>query len=383
MAICSDLDETPSADAYFSIATFLNTHGNTPIGRGVGLEVGNTIYFNMPKDQFAYWNTDDISRTKIHRLIRSGHIDCLHSFGDLATTREDAKLSLMALERHGCRLSVWIDHAQARTNLGRDIMQGYGDLTDDPAYHADLTLGHGVRYVSMGRVTSLIGQGTRYRPLDIFDLKRPVSSGRSLLKDVAKYALAGRNDGKYRLHAQNRVMRETQLRDGQGIVEFMRCNPHPQGVSCGDNSIGMGEVLTDRYLSKLINCGGSAVIYTHLGKKLRPKDYFSTKTRTAFERLASYSGDGRILVTTTRRLLGFKEAASKVSGRIVDRRDQRCVELKVPDGCDESGITFYWDGELPKVLVNGTERQDIQVNPVDETGRASVGIRWNKLEWGL
>ena len=59
-------------------------HGDGP---GVGLEVGNSIYFDMPPGQFAYWNTDDAGRAMVRALIRSGHIDCLHSFGDLATTR--------------------------------------------------------------------------------------------------------------------------------------------------------------------------------------------------------------------------------------------------------------------------------------------------------
>ena len=54
MTICSDLDETPDRARYFEIARFLNTDAETPAGKGVGLEVGNTIYFNMPNDQFAY-----------------------------------------------------------------------------------------------------------------------------------------------------------------------------------------------------------------------------------------------------------------------------------------------------------------------------------------
>ena len=39
------------------------------------------FYFDMPPDQFAYWNTDDAGREMVRALIRSGHIDCFHSFG--------------------------------------------------------------------------------------------------------------------------------------------------------------------------------------------------------------------------------------------------------------------------------------------------------------
>ena len=104
LAICSDLDETPDRHVYEDTARYLNTHRMTSMGPGVGLEVGNTIYFDMPPDQFAYWNTDDAGRAMIQALIRSGHIDCFHSFGDLARTRGHAGRALDELARHDCRL---------------------------------------------------------------------------------------------------------------------------------------------------------------------------------------------------------------------------------------------------------------------------------------
>jgi hypothetical protein len=62
LAICSDLDETPDRNQYFNLMKFLNSRDLTPLGPGVGLEVGNSIYFDMPADQFSYWNTDDQGR---------------------------------------------------------------------------------------------------------------------------------------------------------------------------------------------------------------------------------------------------------------------------------------------------------------------------------
>ena len=79
LAICSDLDETPHRGVYRDIARFLNTTETTVMGVGVGLEVGNTIYFDMPPSQFAYWNTDDEGRAMVRALIASGHVDCLPS----------------------------------------------------------------------------------------------------------------------------------------------------------------------------------------------------------------------------------------------------------------------------------------------------------------
>src|SRR5262245_38924678 len=78
LAICSDLDETPTAADYFEMTRFLNTADATRLGRGVNLEVGNTIYFDMPDSQFSYWNGDAAARARVRALIASGHIDCLH-----------------------------------------------------------------------------------------------------------------------------------------------------------------------------------------------------------------------------------------------------------------------------------------------------------------
>jgi hypothetical protein len=103
VAICSDLDGTLDRDQYLGIARFLNTEEATPAGKGVGLEVGNTLYFDMPDDQFSYWNTDDQGRAAVRRLIRSGHIDCFHSFGDLATARDHARRALEEAGPRGTR----------------------------------------------------------------------------------------------------------------------------------------------------------------------------------------------------------------------------------------------------------------------------------------
>jgi len=53
LAICSDLDETPDRHVYWEIMRLLNTTETTAMGPGVGLQVGNTICFDMPPDQSA------------------------------------------------------------------------------------------------------------------------------------------------------------------------------------------------------------------------------------------------------------------------------------------------------------------------------------------
>lgn len=309
LAICSDLDETPDADTYFELMRFLNTTEDTSMGPGVGLEVGNSIYFDMAPGHFSYWNADEKHREKIRALIRSGHIDCLHSFGDLATTRAHAARALEELEKHGCQLKVWVDHAVAPTNFGSDIMRGHGDEPGHPAYHADLTFAHGIRYVWRGRVTSVIGQDQPASLAGIADWRHPVGSWKTILKETLKQTLARCGNRKYSLHAPNQTIRPVRLRDNECEgYEFLRCNPHWQGVSTHDTGWGIGQVLTERFLDRLVARRGNCILYTHLGKLGPGKRTFDEATVQGFRRLADYYRSGKILVTTTRRLLDLRSA---------------------------------------------------------------------------
>jgi hypothetical protein len=281
---------------------FLNTTKLTSLGEGVGLEVGNSIYFDMAPGQLSYWNAGEKDRERFRELIKSGHIDCLHSYGDLAATRAHAGRALEELERHNCRLSVWVDHAVAPTNFGADIMQGHGDEPGHPAYHADLTLAHGIRHVWRGRVTSVIGQD---RPLSfrgIADWNHPAGSTTTVAKELTKQVMARCGSAKYRLHASNHLLQSARLRDHSLVREFLRCNPHWNGVSCCDTGYGIGEVLTARFLDRLVERRGWCVLYTHLGKLgggRQPGRSFVD----GFRRLAEYHRSKKIRVTTTSLLL--------------------------------------------------------------------------------
>ncbi len=361
------------------------------MGPGVGLEVGNSIYFDMPPDQFAYWNTDDAGREMIRALIRSGHIDCLHSFGDLATKREHAGQALDELSKHGCMLEVWVDHGTAVTNFGADIMQGHGDQVGHEAYHADLTVGYGIKYVWCGRVTSVTGQDVPARLGGIFQWGHPVKSGRTLLKEYAKQKLARRGSRKYAMHGENQTLQRSQLRDGRPVYEFMRCNPHWAGVSSCEQGRHIGRVLTERMIDRLIRRGGTCILYTHLGKIDNREVPFDQEAVGAFRRLAEAFRSGRILVTTTRRLLGFRRAVREVA--FETQYDERGLRIVVNTGSgvgcprelaesDLQGLTFYVpEPARTRVVIDGREANDIVRNAPDHMGRASVSLPWPALEF--
>lgn len=391
LAICSDLDETPDRYVYWEIMRFLNTTENTAMGPGVGLEVGNSIYFDMPPDQFAYWNTDDAGREIIRTLIRSGHIDCLHSYGDLATKREHAARALDELDRNDCKLEVWLDHGTAPTNFGSDIMQGHGDEPGHEAYHADLTTDYGIKYVWRGRVTSVTGQDIRTSLGGIFHFGHPVASARTLLKEVIKNKLARKGNQKYAMHGQNKTVCPSVLRDGRGVYEFMRCNPHWGGVSSFDQGRHIGKVLDDIFMNRLIKRCGTCVLYTHLGKSDNRNVPFNQKAIHAFVRLAEEYHSGRILVTTTRRLLGYRRAVREIAFSSTDTERGLQIDINTRSGAspiaelsdiDLCGLTFYvHDSDTAQVTINGKEVTRLQRNKPDYTGEPSVSLSWLFLEF--
>ncbi len=381
LAICSDLDETADAQVYAEQMRFLNTREPTTMGAGVGLDVGNSIYFDMPPGQFAYWNTDDAGREMARALMRSGHIDCLHSYGDLAVSRAHVERALQELERHQLALKVWIDHAQAPTNFGTDIMQGHGDEPGHAAYHADLTLRHGVRYVWRGRVTSVIGQNTEANFGGLWRAATPLASGKTILKEAAKQMLGYSGNEKYRVHAGNRLLHSSQLRDGQPTVEFLRCNPHPAGVDTGDTGAGLGEVLTARFLDQLVEREGVGLLYTHLGKL--PGRIFPEATVRALHLLKQYSEAGKILVTTTRRALDYARMTESSTLSIAEDAKSGVMNITCDPawtGEELQGVTLYTNSVVNELRLHG-RAVPWQTNPVDETGRASVSIPWEPLKF--
>lgn len=390
LAICSDLDETPTADDYFDMLRLLNTTGATRLGPGVGLEVGNSIYFDMPRAQFSYWNGDDRARAAIRALIQSGHVDCLHSFGDLATTRAHAGRALDELARHDCALRVWVDHAVAPTNFGADIMQGSGDVEGSAAYHADLTCGFGIEYVWRGRVTSVIGQDVPRRLGGIARWRHPAASSVTAAKEAAKGWLARAGSPKYDSHRANDLVWASGLRSGQAVYEFLRANPSWAGISVYETADGFGEVVTDGFLRRLVARGGACVLYTHLGKTRQPGRVLMPSAREALERTARAFSSGSLLVATTTRLLDFCRTRRAVTWK-ARLSDDGGVKIDLTTGPSRAGsiddralagLTFYAANPARTTLmVNGRRELPVRQNPKDSSGRASISVPWPRLEF--
>jgi hypothetical protein len=382
LAICSDLDETPDWQAYIQTMKYLNSNDSTLMGLGINLEVGNSIYFDMPKGQLSYWNSSESVRGQIRALIRSGHIDCLHSFGDLAETRMHAGRALDELSKHNCSLRVWVDHASAPSNFGSDIMCGSGDIPESKAYHADLTCGYGIRYVWRGRVTSVVGQGVDRSVRGIFTHRHPIASVITVGKELAKIALACSGHRKYTLHRRNAISADVCLRSGHSVQEFMRCNPYWGGVSLSATANGLAHVLTTRMLSHLVKSNGICILYTHLGKVAHRREPFNAGTRIALERLTRASEERKVLVASTHRVLRYCRMMRRVTVDSTTAGATQFVRVLTHEAdLETEGLCIYVPAHSRLVLtVNGREITHYARNEADHTGMHSVSLPWRRLE---
>ena len=380
--LCSDLDETPDWQTYAAICRFLNTTDDSPMGPGLGLEIGNSLYFDMPDDQFAYWNTSELGREMTHRLIQSGHIDAFHSFGDLCTTRSQARKNIEALQSAGCELKVWIDHAQAISNFGADIMQGQGDVKDSESYHADLTLDAGVEYVWVGRVTSVIGQNTPRSLRGLIEPRQIGASVKTVLKEFAKGMTSRLGKSKYDMHVSNQVLRRTRLRDGQPCYEFLRADPHWAGVGAEDSSLGLADSINRRYLDTLCTRNGISIHYTHLGKISDKKRPFTPEVLDAMRLLEDYANNKKILVTTTRRILDFCRSLNELTFSLSHRDDYYEIQIETPSAnLTLDGLSFELPGDCRSSHLRDSKGQTIELEITHDKGRCVASAPWPQLQF--
>ncbi|WP_022940393.1 hypothetical protein [Psychromonas hadalis] len=384
LAICSDLDETPNKEIYFETARYLNTTEETLLGKGVGLEVGNTIYFEMPEHNFSYTNTDDDGRKKIQKLIQSGHIDCLHSFGDFVNDRAKIEQYWSEIRQGERKIEVWVDHAQAPTNLDNDIMQGQGAESGKAPYHSDLTVKTGaLPFIWKGRVTSCVAQNAKRSYRALFNKKQIKASLKTITLEFVKGWLARLGNQKYAMHQANKVLRKTQLIDGTPVLEFLRCNPSWGGVSMFDSARGIHQVLTKSVLDALVANAGCSIFYSHLGKIFTEEEPFQEKTRQAFELLASFTHNNQILVTTTRRLLGYLRASEELCFTTKETTSHVHIYITtIASEGDLQGLTWNIPSDKEPVLwVNDEIYTNITKNTYDENGVQSVSIPWLDLQF--
>ena len=399
LAICNDIDMTRDIEEFLEIQRFLNTKGTTSMGEGIGLEIGNSLFFYNQQHTLSYFAESDYARSVMIDLIHAGFVDSLHSYGDEANTREQIERALDVLQRESCHLDVWSNHFGAASNLSPKFRYMFRDCRgDDPSsevYHTDLTIPYGIRFAWVGATTRLVGQSPS-QPLSflvsVFDRRHPVPSIISMVKEFRKSSLGARGDERFALHSSNQLTQPLRLRDGRKVHEFIRYIDHPKGVSLGATSRGLAYAISMRALQRLKAVHGFTIIYTHLGKNDGCEEVIAKETQEALRNLEQEYRAGKIYVTTTSKLLGYYLALRYLEWS--EQRDGRRIKIIV-EGINDpvfgqsdptveqlQGLTFYVpESRLAEVYVGGRMVGDLQRNSADESGRESVTIPFVQLSF--
>ena len=390
MAICSDIDGTTTVDEFLEIHKFLNSKEMTSMGRGVGLEIGDSfMMYAPPTCALSYYSASPENAQIIEKFIKAGYIDFIHSYGEKADfTRKDAIKAVKELSENGCKVDVWVDHAVTVDNLGDDRTFGLGDHPDSTAYHSDITLAYGIKFVWLGRITMVIGQSV---PITlktfslIYDSRHPVDSLKNMVKESAKNVLAVFGNRKYAMHKSYDLVRIAKLDDGQKVYEFLRFDNYWKGVAEGATSKRLAYVISKRTLERLKEAGGYMVVYTHLGKNSDCSQVVAEETQVALRDLASEYERGNIYITTTSKLLNYYLNHKYLNWSYDIKGDEVVITISgvedpvfgsfVPTVQNLQGITFYVpDKDKVQIYVGGKEIENIRRNPADYRGRESVTI---------
>ncbi len=390
LAISSDVDNTPALDNYLELMKFFNTAADTRYGRGIDLEVGNSFWFFNTTDryQLSYYNGTSDTATEFaaycRRLIESGHIDTIHSYGNFDTGGFDRRLAEKAiteLQRNGLQVPVWINHGTGNNNQNIGFEDGYtGALPGSNAYHADLLSETGIRYLWTGNLTHVPGQdGDRTLALTAIDWAQKINR-------FLKY----RNVTTPLFDEQNRLMFPLELQDGQFFWGFQRWI----------NLLGRTTLLdindlvfqtTPTIMRLLVRNRGYMVLYTHfcegsdLSLGLPP---ILKKNLRYIQKLVNKRD---LLVTTTARLLRYNEISSHLECNLMQTDDgyQLIIptSLKLPIGdyqlteVDLEGLTFYISHPEKTTVIFNNKVLPTVLNPADESGRLSRSIPWKPLHY--
>jgi hypothetical protein len=391
LAISSDIDETDSLKEFLAIQEFLITNNDTPFGKGLGLEIGNSFFGYVESNQFAFKSKRllcQIDKMIIIELINTGYIDFIHSFNN-AAKKEILKI-LNELKNNGCKLNVWVNHADAKSNLG--IHPGrLGDNFDSNYYHTDISLGSlGYNFIWVQDITSVVGQGRPVNPLiflDAFNKKYYFQSFyNNVFKEIVKFGLSPISR-KYRPRLTNDLIWPHKLDDGQMVFAFVRSNVHPKGLK-NASSKDLSDCLTPNILNSLIENEGYMIIYTHLGKN-NDGPWISNKTIEALRRLEKAFSEGIIYITTTAKLLKYYANRKYLNYHVITKNGEQKIIIEgisdpvrgeyIPDVEDLMGITFFIDNpENANIYIKDQLISDVKRNYPVSNERKSIMIN---LKW--
>ncbi len=389
LAIANDLDNTLSIYNYKTMMDYLNGSSQTVIGKGLGLEIGNSVwFFNKTSTKQVCYFDDECNHISenvpyLRELLKSGHLDTLHTYGNFNEGGFEKKYALKTIEeldKLNVQLLVWTNHGNQFNNQNIGFMPFYfGANPKKNEYHFDILREFGLRYFWIGKMTHILGQDA--------------SDNREVrLKNYLQKILSSTKYRKLKhkpFDLKNQLLMITQLQDGNKILEFQRF-VNAWGFEKNLDLEDLGSQLKPGNINKLIQNEGFLILYTHMGEGFNVT-LFPKNVKRNFEYLASLYKDKILLLATPARLLKYYEVSHFLDFRVVEKNDElniiieptlNTLEIKYeikPN--DLQGVTFYCNsGKLIKIFLKEKELKT-QNNKPDKIGMSSISVPWQALEY--
>lgn len=382
LAICSDIDACFPMERFLNLQKYLCSSKETFIGRGLGLEIGNSFWFfrNSEHKGISYFEERTSQKTDfapyILELVKSGYLDSLHTYGDFnqgGFERKYAELAVDEIVKQNMNIKIWINHGNKNNsqNIG-NLSYFKGDEPNNLSYHFDLTKSLGIKYYWISQITHLVGQSAS-------------STIKNSFRNQVQRLYALKNMGKQiNPFFSNLVMDEYQLRDGNKILAFQRFI-NPWGKYSFTDINNLKHQISRNVLNELIANEGYLILYTHLGHNNSSEQIIPKDAQLVFEELTSRYRGGEIFLTTTSRLLQYYEVTQNIKYEIKENGNLKEIHISLSNNeIDEKalqGITFYTDVPERTVLIFNKKNMHVQINGADKNKMRSISIPWKKLEY--
>jgi len=385
-SITGDLDDLVSRDDFVELVRFWNTPESTALGPGLDLDLGHSFWFYDATgacDVTIFRGaTGELSENAplLERLIRSGHLDCLHTYGDFSTggfRRELAVRAIEYLRERELEVEVWVNHGWWRGSpniqqLG-PLAEQLGDDPGSPAYHTDLLIPYGIRFVDHYEIVHTVGQDAR-------------SSARDRATQAVEVLRYGASAREWRARSifGNRLVEPWRLGDGRRVYSFKRFIGKERGLGAA-GSRELARALDGRVLDELKAKGGYMLVYTHPWRNPGGGGLLAPEAVRALRDLAREHHRGHIFVTTTRKLLTYNVVARSLDWAVSSTAGSIDIEIRgiddaltgrrEPSPAELEGITFYTpEPARTRVLLAAEPIGKLVENPPDHTGVPSVTI---------
>jgi hypothetical protein len=385
-SITGDLDDLVTRDEFVDLLRFWNTPEVTALGPGLDLDLGHSFWFYDATGACGVTIfrglTSELSSNAplLESLIRTGHLDCLHTYGDFSSGGFHRELAVRAIEylkERELSVEVWVNHGwwpgSPNTQQVGPLPEQLGDDPESPAYHTDLLIPYGVRFVDRYEIVHTVGQ----------DAPSALRDRATQAVEALRYRVSAR-EWRARSIFANRLVEPWELDDGRLVYSFKRFIGKERGRGAA-GSRELARALEGRVLDELKAKGGYMLVYTHPWRN-PGGGLVAPEAVEALRGLAREHHEGRIFVTTTRNLLTYNVVTRSLDWSATSAEDSSIdVEIqgiddaltgrRPPRPAELQGITFYTpDPARTRILVGGEPIGSVRANPADHTGVESVTI---------